>query len=175
MNDAVDHDAAATPPFGPVGRLLFAVSKGFAVIGALAFVVLVIMSIVSIVGRKLAAAPVPGDVEMLQMGAAAATACFFAYCHLNGGDVKVDFFTTRARPRTIHRLEALGSLLLGLVGALLAWRTAAGAMTVMAAGETSMILGWPTWIPQALMVPGLALFALAGFYRATLHWGASNR
>jgi len=49
-----------------------------------AFVAIVAMSIVSIVGRKLFAWSVPGDVELLQMCAAFASAAFFAYCHLVG-------------------------------------------------------------------------------------------
>jgi hypothetical protein len=32
-----------------------------------------------------------------------------------------------------------------------------------------MILGWPLWIAQILMVPGFVLLALAGFYMAVLH------
>ena len=43
-------------------------------------------------------------------------------------------------------------------------RSWAGAMTVKDAGETSMILAWPVWIPQAFMVPGFALLAVAGGY-----------
>ncbi|HSN80524.1 MAG TPA: TRAP transporter small permease subunit, partial [Rhodoferax sp.] len=105
---------AATLEFGPVGRLLFRASKVSAIMGGLMFVAIVVMSIISIVGRKLFAAPVPGDVEMLQMTAAFASASFFAYCHLNGGDVKVDFFTAKASPATVHRLDAFGSLLVGL-------------------------------------------------------------
>lgn len=58
--------------FGPSGRVLLAVAKVLAIIGGLLFVGLVVMSIVSIVGRKLLSAPVPGDVELLQMIAAAA-------------------------------------------------------------------------------------------------------
>ena len=54
-----------------------------------ALVAVVVMSIVSIVGRKLFNAPVPGDVEVLQMFAAFASASFFAYCHLMHGEVKV--------------------------------------------------------------------------------------
>ena len=79
--------------FGPAGRVLLQVTKVVAIAGGLVFVALVAMELVSIVGRKLFSAPVPGDVEILQMGAAFASATFFAYCHLIGGDVKVDFFT----------------------------------------------------------------------------------
>jgi TRAP-type C4-dicarboxylate transport system permease small subunit len=148
---------------------LFAASKALAIAGGLVFVALVVMSIASIVGRKLASMPVPGDVEVLQMTAAFASACFFAYCHLNGGDVKVDFFTARARAATVHLLDAFGSLLVGLFGALIAWRAWEGAMSVKESGETSMILGWPLWVAQVLMVPGFVLMALAGFYMVGQH------
>ncbi len=156
-------------PLGPVGRRLMLLSQVLAVAGALVFTALVGMSIVSITGRKLWSAPVPGDVELLQMCSAFAASAFFAYCHLARGDVKVDFFTERLPAPWVHGLDAAGSLLVGLFGALIAWRTAAGALMVGGAGETSMILGIPLWIGQALMVPGFALLALAGCYMAAWH------
>jgi TRAP-type C4-dicarboxylate transport system permease small subunit len=162
--------SSALLAFGPVGQTLFKASKVSAIIGGLIFVAIVVMSIVSIVGRKLYAAPVPGDVEVLQMAAAFASASFFAYCHLNGGDVKVDFFTAKASAATVHRLDAFGSLLLGIFGALITWRAGAGALAMKASGETSMILGWPVWVAQILMVPGFLLMALAGFYMVAIHW-----
>jgi TRAP-type C4-dicarboxylate transport system permease small subunit len=150
---------------GPAGHVLFAISKWLAIAGALVFVVIVAMQIVSIVGRKLFSWPVPGDVEMLQMGAAFASASFFAYCHLVRGDVKVDFFTHDWRPDRVALLDAVGSLLIGLFGALIAWRAGAGALSVKEAGEMSAILNIPVWVAQALMVPSFVLLALAGFYQ----------
>ena len=32
-----------------------------------------------------------------------------------------------------------------------------------------MILGWPVWVAQVLMLPGFLLLALAGFYMVILH------
>ena len=156
--------------FGPYGRMLLAVCKTAAVAGSLVFTALVAMSIISITGRKIWSAPVPGDVELLQMCAAFAAANFFAYCHLNRGDVKVDFFTARLSRPALHRLEAFGSLLYAIVASALAWRTLVGALGVRAAGETSVILGWPIWIAQLMMVPGFVLMALAGAYMAFAHW-----
>jgi len=150
--------------FGAGGRLLLTATKNVAIAGGLVFVALVAMSIVSIVGRKLFAWPVPGDVELLQMCAAFASSAFFAYCHMANGDVKVDFFTHNLAPRTVARLDALGSFLVGAFGVVLAWRTAAGALSVHEVGETSAVLGVPVWIAQGLMVPGFALLAVAGFY-----------
>jgi TRAP-type mannitol/chloroaromatic compound transport system permease small subunit len=160
-------DGPASQPgsdFGPGGRFLLILSKYVAIAGGLVFVAIVAMEIVSIVGRKLFSWTVPGDVELLQMGAAFASAAFFAYCHMIRGDVKVDFFTAGLAPRKVALLDALGSLLVGLFGALIAWRTAAGALSIKEVGETSAILGWPVWVAQMLMVPSFALLAIAGFY-----------
>lgn len=154
-------------PHGPYGRALRASARWLALAGGLIFIGLVVMSLASIVGRKLASAPVPGDVELLQMCAAFASASFFAWAHLNRGDVKVDFFTQHLKEVTIRRLDGVGSLMVGLFGALIAWRTLAGALNVREYEETSPILGLPLWIAQILMVPGFVMLALAGFYMAS--------
>lgn len=171
MQEPIPGAGPGTPTqmFGTAGHWLLTATKASAIFGGLVFVAIVVMSIVSIVGRKLWAMPVPGDVEMLQMGAAFASASFFAYCHLNGGDVKVDFFTAKASAATVHRLDALGSLLVGIFGALITWRATVGALSIREAGETSLILGWPVWMAQVLMVPGFLLLALAGFYMVGIH------
>ena len=94
---------------------------------------------------------------------------------LVNGDVKVDFFTHNLARSKVASMDAIGSLLVGLFGALIAWRTAAGALAASRCGETSTILGWPLWIPQALMVPGFVLLAAAGFYMCLLHLRAALR
>ena len=175
------HEAESNAPaepgaaLGPSGRVLLGLARWLAISGGVVFIALVVMEVVSIVGRKLFAWTVPGDVEVLQMCAAFASAAFFAYCHLVGGNVKVDFFTHWLAPRNVARLDALGSFLVGAFGALIAWRSAAGAISIMEVGETSAILGWPIWIAQALMVPGFVMLALAGFYMAAHHVRSSTR
>jgi TRAP-type C4-dicarboxylate transport system permease small subunit len=158
---------AAAVQHGPYGRALRTASRWLALAGGLVFVGLVVMSVASITGRKLVSAPVPGDVELLQMCAAFASASFFAWCHLNHGDVKVDFFTHNWRESTVLRLDGIGSLLVGLFGALIAWRSFVGALALREYQETSPILGLPIWVAQMLMVPGFVMLALAGFYMAS--------
>ena len=97
--------------FGPGGNFLLALARLMAIIGGLIFVGLVLMSVVSIVGRKTVGFVVPGDVEVLQMLAAAASASFFPYCHLLHGDIKVDFFTHNMKQKTLWIIDAFGSLL----------------------------------------------------------------
>jgi TRAP-type C4-dicarboxylate transport system permease small subunit len=167
-----DDDVSVIDParrFGPAGRMLATACKVAAIGGALIFVALVLMSIASISGRKLLSAPVPGDVELLQLCSAFASSAFFAWCHLSGGDVKVDFFTDRLPVAGQHALDAIGSLFVGAFGALLAWRTGAGAIALYESGEQTMILGVPIWLGQALMVPGFLLLGLAGLYTCGWH------
>jgi len=161
--------ARSRPSGDPIGRIVAAVCAAVALMGGAVLIFLVGMSVVSIVGRKILAAPVPGDVEILQMGAAMASSAFFAHCHVRGQHVKVDFFTAVLPVRWVHALDAIGSVLVAAVGALVAARTWAGAMSVRDAGETSAILALPVWVTQALMVPGFALLAVAGVYMAAWH------
>lgn len=163
--EPLSYDPFTTPDaLGPFGNKLLKVSRAFATFGGLILVGLVLMSLVSVVGRKLFSFTVPGDVEVLQMCAAFTLSSFFAYCHLIHGDIKVDFFTHNMAPNKVAFLDAIGSLTIGLFGALVSWRTAAGALSLKEVGETSAILSWPVWIPQALMVPSFVLLTIAGFY-----------
>lgn len=174
--NSIDHtDAVDLPAYGPFGRLLRRTAQVVALAGGFILIGLVAMVLISVVGRKLASAPVPGDVEVLQMCAAVASSTFFAWCHLNGSDVRVNFFTERLSASTRHRLDAFGSLLVGAFGFLIAWRTAVSALQIADDRQTSAILGWPVWVPIALMVPGFVLLGLAGFYRAVRHWQQAAR
>lgn len=157
------------PGQDPIGRILTAASRVLAIGGGLIFIALVAMSVASIVGRKIAAAPVPGDVEMLQMGAAVAASTFFAHCHMAQRNIRVDFFTAWLPAAWSDGLDAVGSLLLAIVGALVAARTLAGAATLREFGETSAVLAIPVWIAQILMVPGFLLMAAVGLYMAVWH------
>lgn len=153
-------------PHGPWGRRLYAASRASALVGGTIFMLLVGMSLVSIVGRKLFAMPVPGDFEVLQMGAAVASATFFSYCQMVDGHVRVDFFTHWLPLRGRAFLDGLAALLMGAVALLIAWRTGVAAMSSYDSGEASLMLGWPGWVPIALIVPAFVLFAATSLYTA---------
>lgn len=146
--------------------VLGGLARAFAFGGGALLVVITGMSVASIVGRTVLGRPVPGDFELVQVGCAAAIAAFLPYCQLQRGNIIVDFFTTRAPQRVQGALDAFGALLLAAVMALLAWRAAAGMLTMKAAGEVSMIVGFPLWVGYAAIVPSLALAALVGLATA---------
>ena len=74
-------------------RLLLALTKGLALTGGALFIGMIVLSVISIVGRKLWSAPINGDLEILQMGTGIAAAAFFPYCTLMGEHLRVEFFT----------------------------------------------------------------------------------
>ncbi|WKB51978.1 TRAP transporter small permease [Eleftheria terrae] len=138
----------------------------FALLGGLAACAVACLTTASIAGRALWTAPIPGDVELSQFGVALCISLCLPWCQLRGGNIIVDFFTARVTAGTQRRLDGLGALMLSAMMALLAWRTAAGAVSVQAGGETSMILGLPMWMVYVVLAPGFALTLLVALYQA---------
>jgi TRAP-type C4-dicarboxylate transport system permease small subunit len=164
-------DDASVPyaqSLGPWGRRLHALTRWFAIGGGIGFIALVMMSLVSIIGRKIAATPVPGDIEIMQMGTAIASAAMLAFCEMERQHLRVDFFTAKLSAGIRHVLDALSHLVLAIVALVIAWRTGLSAMSLNEAGETSVILGWPVWAVVAGLVPSFLLLAIAGLYN-TVH------
>jgi TRAP-type C4-dicarboxylate transport system permease small subunit len=167
-------DTESSPRHGLWGQRLYQLTRLFAIAGGLGFVALVVMSLISIVGRKVASMPVPGDIEVMQMGTAVASAAMLAYCEMERHHLRVDFFTANVSASLRERLDSLSHLLLALVAVLVAWRTGAAAISLKEAGETSMILAWPVWMVVAALVPSFLLLALAGMYNAVRHWQTAS-
>ena len=152
--------------------LLRRVAAAFALIGAAVALAAAVMVVTSIVLRALTTRPIQGDVELTQFAVAFAISLSLPWCQLRGANIIVDFFTQRLRERNVRRLDALGSVLIAAMCALLAWRSAVGALGVREATESSMILGLPMWWVYASLAPGLALAALVALVQAWMHWNA---
>jgi TRAP-type C4-dicarboxylate transport system permease small subunit len=161
-------DAGRRPP-GSASRWLTPAAELMAFAGGAIFVTIAILSAGSIVSRALWSRPLQGDYELVQLGGAVFVSLCLPICQLLHANIIVDFFTTRASAATRTRLDAFGALMLALVMSLLAWRLAAGTLSMREAGETTTILGWPLWYAYAAMIPGVALCALAGFATALDH------
>jgi len=155
-------------------RVLDGLTRAFAFGGGAVLVALTGMSVASISGRALLGRPVPGDFELVQVGCGVAIAAFLPYCQLQRGNIIVDFFTVRAGRRVQGALDTFGALLLALVMAVLAWRTAVGMVAVRAGGEVSMIVGFPIWIGYAAIVPSLALATVVALHTARESWKAAR-
>jgi TRAP-type C4-dicarboxylate transport system permease small subunit len=152
------------------GRALDRAARVLALLGGAIFTFLTLLSLYSVVMRNVAGSPIMGDWELVQIGCAVAIAACFPMCQMRSGHIIVDFFTLRAGAATRKRLDGFGALVLAVMMALLAWRTAVGAIDAKANHEASMIMELPTWLGYALMVPSFALSSAAALYIASRHF-----
>jgi TRAP-type C4-dicarboxylate transport system permease small subunit len=146
-----------------------------ALVGGAVLTGIALMSAVSIVGRAVLSRPIQGDYEIVQMGTAIFVACCLPLAQIRYANIIVDFFTTRASSRTQGLLDALGALTLAIVMALVAWRATVGTIDIMRTGQTTTILGVPTWYTYAAMLPGLWLSAIAGLWCAWEKFAGARR
>lgn len=157
-HELVEHD--------PVEHGLIAAGKAMAVSGGLLFIALILMSLVSIIGRKLGFGSVNGDIELMQAGSAVAAVSFLPYCTLLGEHIRVDFFTENMRDSLKRPIDGVTEIILAVVAVILTWRTALAAISSHEAQEVTALVSLPVWIPTALLVPGLALTVVCALYRA---------
>ena len=143
-----------------VFQMLVRLSAWVAALGALVALCAGLLTTASVLARAVWNQPIPGDVEITQMTVALAISLCIPFCQAQKANIWVDFFTQSLKPNRLRHLEALGSLSLAVVYALLAWRTSSGAIAVKEAGETTMIIALPMWWAYACLAPGLALAAL---------------
>ncbi len=147
-------------------RILESLAKASAILAGLLMTVITLMTCVSLIGRNTTGATLAGDFELTGVAAGAAIALFMPWCQLRRGNIIVDFFTAKASERTNAALDRLGALLLGLVFALLAWRTTLGGLNAYSSQSGTMMLGFPEWVVYAAMVPPFILTTVIALYQA---------
>lgn len=141
------------------------IATWFAVAGGAAASALAFMTVFSVVARATVSQPISGDVELMQMGIALCISLCLPWCQLHHCNIIVDFFTDKMAQRSKRALDGVGSILLAVMCILLSLRTAAGAVAVREAGETTMIIGLPMWWAYAMLAPGLMLTALIALWQ----------
>ena len=164
----------ANPPAGR-SSLIEELSAASAFAGGAILTGITLMAVTSIVMRSFGYEPIQGDFELVQVALAGCIALMLPWCQLQGGNLTVDFFTVRLRKTRQRRLDAIGAMLFALVMILVTWRTCAGAISVKASHESTMILGFPLWIGYVAMIPGLLLTVFAALHTARIAWKESRR
>jgi TRAP-type C4-dicarboxylate transport system permease small subunit len=147
-------------PPGRLARLIFGASRSWAVLGGLALVAVMLMTVASVLMRAIVGTPILGDYELVEMGSAVAAFSFLPYCQQSHGNVAVDVFTQRAPARVNAALAATGSLLLLLIALVLFWRMIWGGYDFYQYNEQTTNLGIPRWWAFPPILVSLALLAL---------------
>lgn len=167
-----------------VGSLLTQLSRWLVYIGGLVLCAIALLTVVSVIGRALTGfglSAIPGDFELVEIGAAVAVFSFLPWCQLNRGHVTVDILV-RSFPEKIGRwLELLGNISISIIALIIAWRLWMGmgervtwfdqaTRDILGFGykpfsvETTFILGLPTWYGYALGMVGALMFALVSIF-----------
>ena len=136
-----DQEAAATARH--VGAHLERLARMVAIAGGLLMGGVVLMTVISVLGRYLFNAPIPGDYELTELACGIAVFAFLPYCHARSGNIVVEFFTGRLRARYKTALATVHNLAFTLVAGLITWRLFVGGMHKLQDGETTLFLGIP--------------------------------
>jgi TRAP-type C4-dicarboxylate transport system permease small subunit len=161
MVDSAMTDAAApsAPPRPP--QLIETAARTLAVFGGVVILGVAGVVVVSVLGRWLFAAPIPGDFELAQIGTAVTVFAFLPYCQIVRGNIVVDTFTAALPARIRSRIDGLCDLIYAAAMALVAACLARGTMDTYASQEVSMVLRLPVW-------PGVAFGALCCAFLAVV-------
>ena len=149
-----DREAAAGNGFG---ARLERLARAVAIAGGMLLTGVVLMTVISVLGRYLFNAPIPGDYELTELACGIAVFAFFPYCHARSGNIVVEFFTSRMRPRHKTALGAVHNIAFTLVAGLIAWRLFVGGMHKLGDGETTLFLGIPIHWAYFSALPGAGL------------------
>ena len=118
-------------------------TRSIALAGGLLLIGVMGMTVVSVLGRYLFNAPVPGDYEITELAIGIAVFAFFPYCHITNANIVVELFTGKMPRRFRAALDAVHNVTFALVAGLITWRLYIGAMHKLDDGETTVFLGIP--------------------------------
>jgi len=149
----------ALPPFDRLCR-------GLAIAGGAILAIAGAVTVCSVFGRYFFNDAIAGDSEIVSNLTALAVSLFLPWCQLARGNVIVDVFTERASTATRAVLDGIGSVLLAVIAAVIAWRLAVGGFGLAAANDETMVLRLPTWWAFVVIAPCFALLAAASVVTA---------
>lgn len=172
-------------------RFFLNLSKGFAYLGGAVLACLIVMTCLSILGRKAnellhavsagghfstpaqwlldsGVGVIKGDYELVEAGIAFAIFAFMPLCQMMGGHASVDVFTNRLPARAGRVLQAVIEVVFAAVLVLIAVQLAAGTLSKLRTGQTTFLLQFPLWWAYALALSGAVAAAVVGVYMACL-------
>jgi TRAP-type C4-dicarboxylate transport system permease small subunit len=116
-----------------------------------------LLVVVSTLGRYLLAWPVPDSFDLSRLMLGACLAWGFAVIGLRGGHIQVDLVAEAVGPRLRRAIDVFAWGLLWLFAALLAWKMFERLGSALASGETTFDLRLPIWPFLGLIWAGIAV------------------
>jgi TRAP-type C4-dicarboxylate transport system permease small subunit len=159
------HDDAL--PDDSFGRALYKVCISLAIFGGLLACVMGIMVTVSVIGRYLFSAPVPGDYDLVGIISGTAVFAFLPYCQLRRGNVVVDFFTTNMPARGKAFLDGIGTLFYLIIAVVFTWRMYYGMVEMRENNEVIAAFNFYRWSTIPLNIICMIVLVVVIFYTLT--------
>jgi TRAP-type C4-dicarboxylate transport system permease small subunit len=139
---------------------IYRVSRWTALVGGLMLVALMLMVVVSVIGRALIGVglgPVPGDFELVEVGVGIAVFFFMPWCYVKGGHATVDLLHMHM-PRWFQRtVDTVSDLLMLAVWLVMTWMLFQGMLEKKEYTETTFILQMPVWWAYAMCLVGAVI------------------
>ena len=151
-------------PTDPVGREVFRIARGIAILGGFVLCAMSLLTTVSVFRRSAFDAPIPGDFELIAIGTGLAVFAFLPYCQITRGNVIVDFFMGPAPVRAKIFCDIVGGLLYVAIGALLTWRMVYGGLDMYNYNESTMTIGFPRWTTFPISILLMAFLVVVTIY-----------
>jgi TRAP-type C4-dicarboxylate transport system permease small subunit len=147
----------AGPGHGLAGRII----EGWALLGGVLLMAIVLVTAYSMAAGAFLGQPVPGDFEIVEVGVAIAAFSFLPYCQLTGANVTADIFTANASRRWVGRFSVLASLIALAFSVIVLWRMGEGMADYRNYGQVTTITQFPIWLAFIPILASLALLAFA--------------
>lgn len=151
-------------PTDPVGRVLFQISRAFAIFGGFVLCAMAVLTTVSVTGRSTISLPVTGDFELIAIGTGVAVFAFLPYCQLVRENVIVDIFMSQASFRARTICDFVGNFLYVVIIILMLWRLPLGGMDLYENDQMTLVLEVPQWWTFPLAILCLVLLLAVNIY-----------
>jgi TRAP-type C4-dicarboxylate transport system permease small subunit len=159
-----DQGETGARPADAAGRALYCIADILAIIGGILSCAMAAVVTISVAGRYIASAPIPGDYDIVGILCGCAIFAFLPYCQLHRGNVLADFFTQKASQRTKAALDAFGNLLFLLAVIMFTWRLYYGMLEMRQSSEQIAMFAFYRWWTMPFDIFCMIVLICAIFY-----------
>lgn len=150
-----------------LGRLVYGLAKLVAIAGGLVLTAIVVLIVLSVIGRSLIWAglgAITGDYELAEAAVGFAIFAFLPWAHLTRGHAVVSIFTDLLNARTNAWIMVVSDALMLAIATFVAWRHWLGTIDKFNYGETTLLLRMPLWWAYASGLVGAVTFVIVAAY-----------
>ncbi|MEC7765294.1 MAG: TRAP transporter small permease [Pseudomonadota bacterium] len=141
-------------------------SKALAIVGGIVLSVLILIVVVSIIGRETGLGAVTGDYEIVEAGMAFAIFAFLPYAQMTGAHATVDIFTNVLSTKVQAWLVAIIEVVFAIALIIIAVQLFGGFESKLRTGQTTLLLQFPVWWGYAAAFAAAVVGGVVGVWHA---------